>query len=397
MRFNGGDVKLLVALILIGAASGIGIGSLALTKYHAVKQLDAFIQTPRDNKTRLKDGEQRSTIEASQRADIGLYRRVMQELSSTAAFRQFAKDRSASEAIETLEKRLGDGESRWLKFEYNFGLEKSDLRDLPDSVAREYGTQFVKDGIGSGSRITAIDPERGVAHDMVELLADYMSDTALRLQMKEQAKVWAVDGTVQIAVLQSDIAKAHSGLESLDRRLAGMKPLRDSIQADNGPTKLEGGVQVQVAGARYLSASQQFTALEAQKVDDGEELRQLQFALERAQIKKQLGDVVLPLALTTEPAKTSLEKILKAFASETEKLKTSFSGSQLNMQATMLDCNQILLALKTRYIDVMLDPAIVRRDGPPRLLTALVGILAGLAVFAIQHMLRSQRKLDVGN
>jgi hypothetical protein len=360
-----------LACAVIGALLAVGLSLTFLVNYRATAALDPFV--------------------ASRLHDAALYRRSVNRAFSIGAFQQFARTQPASDAVAVLERRLGDTETRWLSLDYNYGVTKGDLRDLPEAVGREFGLQVIKDGISSGSTITAIDKNERVAGQMVDLLSRFMADLTLRSLLLDKTRNWAIDTRVDIGGLEASLVEARVKLESHERRLTSMGVLQSAGRGERQPLNVDSPVQVQVAGARYLSVAQQITAIQTEKIDMEEQLRQLQLSLDRALIRKRIGELLLPLAQSADLAEMNLKRMLSVYEAEKAKIVGTSGSPNMNSQLALADFQNFLAPMSVRYLEGRAEPPVVKREGPRLVLSGIIGALAGIGLSLLVAGLMAKR------
>ena len=171
-------IALLVACLITGPLAGILVNQQLLVKYSAVQNVEAFVQH-----ASVRDKSQANTRPAAavQPDDLKLFRRIIQQVYQSERFGEFTANKPDTEIVTAARRQLSKGESRDLQFAYNFGIIKNDLRDLPESVAKEFGGQFARGAVDGGVNIFVAKSEPDAAQSMARLLGEYVEDIALRL------------------------------------------------------------------------------------------------------------------------------------------------------------------------------------------------------------------------
>lgn len=354
----------------VGAGGGFLVAGQFLTKYVATIQMEPIIS---------------DTL----RLETALFREVQPAVLSVENFRSFMKasgNKLDKSGADRLDERLSQGQTRAVGIEYNFGVAKSDLRDMPEAVAREYGAQLVKEGLGAGPLISSTDKRPEIAISMARLLGASFSDTALRVQLQALLRGWWTKSNVEITSTRVEILSAQAGLDSLQKRLEAMMALRDSPRVRNTAAESSGndGTMVQVTGPRFLSVSQQFLAIESEKIDVEETIRQLSLQKERLEIKRRIGDVTRNVL--QNPNATSMDmlnEMITAYRAESDKLRQQMGLSKENLQRVLSDVDLSIQKLQARYVEAPPERLSVRREGPTNTGAAVVGALAGIAALMV--------------
>jgi hypothetical protein len=186
---------------------------------------------------------------------------------------------------------------------------------------------------------------------------------------------------MELAAARSEIITHREKVESLSRRIGEMLHIRESYR-DGAPVAApDASVQVQVTGPRYLSPSQQIVGLEAERIDEAEQLKLAEQSAQRLETIGRVGSGFDKLL----DGESDASKAVKRMGDE---LAHQFGGAEratvpLPVAAAVGEMERVIVGLRARFVDAAAIPRTptVRRRGPGRLLLAAGGALAGFAIW----------------
>lgn len=327
---------------------------------------------------------------------------LVQNIANFETFRKAAKPQIPAEVADNLILLMADGASKTFSLEFNYGIRRNEFRDLPEAVAREFGAQLAKEGIGSGMALNIAARSEARAIAMVEVMVRHLMDTTLWHQLEDVARAWLLDQALENANARQALLEALDAQESMTRRLVAMRELRERNRGDGGAasTSDEGNVQVQVTDARFLSIGRQLLAMETERLDVVEGLRKQRERLLRGEMRLRLGELVNPFVFgeRSSTAEQTLRAIRSMFTTESERLQRETSGENVSLaQRVVGEFDLVLRRLERRFILQRPEPVISRREAPSLLLTLFFGAVLGAGLVAAGFALRWRLRVAAAN
>ena len=335
----------------------------------------------------------RATTSLPFQGNVQLYRRGEEILKSVDWFQRFARDRQITDAYRCVENELRVGGNA-IAIGHSFRFLRSDFRELPDIVANRLLPRIALSNIeqmahakpddmnvSSDLVVYATDRDAKLAAEMADVALQFARDALLRISRMDALRAWNVEAAAELAAARSAIIAHRGTVESLSRRIAEMQRIRDSYR-DGAPVAApDAAVQVQVTGPRYLSLSQQIVGLEAERIDETEQIKLAEQAAQRLEVIGRIGGGFDKLL----DGESDASKALQLMADE---LSRQFGGSErsaapLPVAAGVSEMERVLVGLRARFVDAAAIPRrpVARREGPGRLLLAAGGALAGFAIW----------------
>jgi hypothetical protein len=330
--------------------------------------------------------------------DVQLYRRGEEILKSVDWFQRFSRNRQITDAYRRVEDQLRRGSA--IAIEHSFRFLRSDFRELPGILANQLLPRIALSNmeqlahakaddrnVSSDLVVSATDRDAKLAAEMADVALQFARDALLRISLMDAIRVWRVEAAAELATVRSEIITHRERIESLSRRITEMQRIRDSYR-DGAPVAApDASVQVQVTGPRYLSPTQQIVGLEAERIDEAEQLKLAEQSVQRLETIGRIGGGFDKLL----DGESDASKALQLMADE---LARQFGGSEhsappLPVTAAVSELERVLVGLRARFVDAAAIPRwpTVRREGPGRLLLAAGGALAGFAVWlAFMHL-----------
>ncbi len=305
--------------------------------------------------------------------DLPTFRAAEAEVNSPAQWPLFAATlKSEQEKAEFLSfaSQIVTGRS---KVEHSFRLSRRDFLDLPESASKDMVERLINARGGrSNIKITARSHDPEIASRMARFGAEYMRYSLVAFRLKDQLRAWTKNLDGERAQMAADSLSRDSRFRSINRQLATMNELNTKIKdvgdlAQPLPTVDPNPVQVQVAGAKYLSPLRQIIGLQSALIDLNEER---QIAIERLDYINALQAFATGKETTTlRDLMTAAENLQRATIEETPHGKLT-AVAEINLRLWIVN------ALQTTPLEPT-EPTI-KRIGFGPFLSAGVGALAGL-------------------
>lgn len=258
---------LLLILLVIGALLGFGVWELYLVRFEA--------------KTSLRMS-----------GDLATFREAEPLFSSAELFERYGAKHNISNDpdFETIRQQMLRHLNSPIRIEHNFRLSRKDVRDVPDAFSKEeIGRRIGFENIQSDLDVYAIASDAERAIRLSKLAMAYARDALAAASIAALMRRWGEGSRNELAANWENTTKLRTDLASSNRRIEAMAQLRDHYKEEKdvglppAPASAAPPVQVQIAGTRNLSPSQQLIGLESDRADIIERLHSTE--LDRARLE----------------------------------------------------------------------------------------------------------------
>jgi hypothetical protein len=353
-----------VGLTLLGGLAGWAIINLFLTGYQATIAFPLPIAS-----------------------EINGFHREDELLRSAAWFQDFAAAYKADPDLSAIiEQQLAAGNTKPIAIDRVSRFDKNDLKELPEESLKDVAHRIAIAG-RADLVATVKDRDSERASKLADLGIRFARYVLLRYELDEWIPPWRAQVQSELLNIQTAMSIETSDLESSAKRIAGLEALRDKYKDSAAAAPQLPGVQVQVAGSRYLSIAQQLVGLESERVDLNEKHRQSGQSLTTNQTLKTQADrfyEILKAEPNVELAVTTMESETTALLKQVEDPGAPVPV-RLALQSTLRDVRQ----RRDLFINKQFSPLspITRWDSPPKwygiVPGAALGLLLGYGLFTI--------------
>lgn len=358
MQLTKTSIAVGMLAILIGGLSGLAVQK-SLIKYRA--ESDIPLQ-----------------------GDIALFRSIEDKLRTVEWLDRFAQSNQLDNenVYKLLRNQFASGSGGPVVFSHTFSISRNDTRDLPDVLQQSLFAPNKNDRRNSNSSIvaTAIDKDAEQSGEIARFAVRYLREVLIVHLLEETIADLRREAGNSMADQQVTAVITSMEVSSIKRKLAALTQIQSSPSSGLENNSFF-GTQVQVQGSRYLSPHQQIIGLESERIDKEEAIRVANNRIKSDRVVLELTTSMKALLAQKRNASSTINEILDLI----NQRKATDSSEDNPALAAIETVHRNIVLVTNRFAEVGvsdLEPSLTIQS-PPKLMSLILGILFGIAVWLV--------------
>jgi hypothetical protein len=379
----------LLAIVAVCAGAGYLASKFVLGRYEATASIILPLGGEVGTGMQMRAGE---PVGVPVRMPDGptFFRQIEPILGSSAAIEHFAENRGLTKdpVIIRFVAQARTHRTEPVSFTFSYGINRSDVRDLPDVVASE----FLKQSSARFALVLLVSARtESEAGRAAKILIDYVRDTIVRIVLQDVLSQTAGYARIQVAKINNELSSIQIRLASIDDQIADLEQIRalyiagpdtgsDIVSVPNISSQSVPNISGQSEGHRYLSPVRQLVALRAERSELTDR--------ERVMVSRRASLDRLEAYAVAVQNRIRMERIeaapLDIAFNALDLLRPTASAEQdLALANVRASVNELLVSLRSNFVDRPPEPEepIVYRTGPPFIVVIGASILMGFILW----------------